>query len=194
MKLILALLVPLTVIAFIVGCESNTNAQDSDKKEAQGGHKMAMAKIEPSKASATQPANGQPKGEIMFHQMGDKVHITGEITGLKPNAEHAIHIHEKGDLSAPDLMSTGGHYNPDKHIHGGPTTSPVHAGDLGNLQADADGKAKMDLTVDDITLGGDKNDVIGKAVIIHAKEDDFKTQPTGNAGGRIGGGVIEMQK
>jgi Cu-Zn family superoxide dismutase len=193
MKLILALLVPLTVIAFIVGCESSSNAQDSDKK-AEGGHKMAVAKIEPSKASATQPANGQAKGEIMFHQMGDKVHITGEITGLKPNAKHAIHIHEKGDLSAPDLMSAGGHYNPDKHIHGGPTTSPVHAGDLGNLQADADGKAKMDLTVDDITLGGDKNDVIGKAVIIHAKEDDFKTQPTGNAGGRIGGGIIEMQK
>jgi Cu-Zn family superoxide dismutase len=90
-------------------------------------------------------------------------------------------------------MSAGGHFNPDKHIHGGPTTSPVHAGDLGNLQADADGKAKMDLTVDDITLGGEKNDVIGKAVIIHAKEDDFKTQPTGNAGGRIGGGVIEMK-
>jgi hypothetical protein len=61
-----------------------------------GGHKMAVAKIEPSKASATQPANGQAKGEIMFHQMGDKVHITGEISGLKPNAKHAIHIHEKG--------------------------------------------------------------------------------------------------
>jgi superoxide dismutase, Cu-Zn family len=196
MKLIIALLVPLTAIAFVVGCEANTNAQDADAKaDAKGaGHKMATAKVEPSKASATQPANGQAKGVIHFHQMGEKVHISGEISGLKPNAKHAIHIHEKGDLSAPDLMSAGGHYNPDKHIHGGPTTSPVHAGDLGNLQADADGKAKMDLTVDDISVGGEKNDIVGKAVIIHAKEDDFKTQPTGNAGGRIGGGVIEAQK
>ena len=194
MKFILALLVPLTVLAFIVGCESSSNAQDSEKKEAQGGHKMAVAKIEPSKASATQPANGQPKGEIMFHQMGDKVHITGEISGLKPNSKHAIHIHEKGDMSAPDLMSTGGHYNPDKHQHGGPTTSPVHAGDLGNLTADDKGNAKMDLTVDDISLGGEKNNVVGLPVIIHAKEDDFKSQPSGNAGGRIGGGIIEMKK
>jgi len=192
MKAIAALLVPLAGLAIALGCESSSNAQDSGAKE--GGHKMAVAKIEPSKASATQPANGQPKGEIMFHQMGDKVHITGEISGLKPNSKHAIHIHEKPDLSAPDLMSTGGHYNPDKHIHGGPTTSPVHAGDLGNLEADDKGVAKMDLTVDNISLGGAKNDVVGKPVIIHAKEDDYKTQPTGNAGGRIGGGIIEMSK
>jgi hypothetical protein len=74
MKAIAALLVPLAGLAIALGCESSSNAQDSGAKE--GGHKMAVAKIEPSKASATQPANGQPKGEIMFHQMGDKVHIT----------------------------------------------------------------------------------------------------------------------
>ena len=197
MKLILALLVPLTAIAFVVGCESNSNAQadSTDAKGAGGDHKMAVANVMPSKASATQPANGQAKGTITFHEMGGKVHITGEISGLKPNAKHAIHIHEKGDLSAPDLMSTGGHYNPEKHQHGGPTTSKlIHAGDLGNLESDDKGVAKMDLTVDNISLGGAKNDVLGKAVIVHAKEDDFKSQPSGNAGGRIGGGVIEMQK
>ncbi|MGB7159472.1 MAG: superoxide dismutase family protein [Tepidisphaeraceae bacterium] len=198
MNRMLALLISLAAVgALIVGCESTTNAQadKEHKHDAKGGAKTAVAKVEPSKASTTQPANGQAKGTIEFHQSGDKVHIAGEITGLRPNAKHAIHIHEKGDLSAPDLMSTGGHYNPEKHQHGGPTTSKtIHAGDLGNLQADADGKAKMDLTVDNISLGGEKNDVIGKAVIIHAKEDDFKTQPTGNAGGRIGGGVIEMAK
>jgi len=200
MKLILALLVPLTAIAFVVGCESNSNAQadtSEHKHDASkgGAHKTAVANVMPSKASATQPANGQAKGEITFHEMNGKVHITGEISGLKPNAKHAIHIHEKGDLSAPDLMSTGGHYNPEKHPHGGPTTSKsIHAGDLGNLQANDKGVAKMDLTVDNISLGGAKNDVLGKAVIIHAKEDDLKSQPSGNAGARIGGGVIEMQK
>jgi Cu-Zn family superoxide dismutase len=195
MKMLLALFVPVTALAFAVGCESNTNAQDAAKDAGKAAdHKMAVAKVTPSKASATQPANGQAKGEIEFHQTGDKVHITGEISGLKPNAKHAIHIHEKGDLSAPDLSSAGGHYNPEKHIHGGPTTSPVHAGDLGNLQTNDKGVAKMDLTVDNITLGGAKNDVIGKAVIIHAKEDDLKSQPSGAAGDRIGGGVIEMSK
>ena len=195
MKLILAFLVPLTAIAFVVGCESNSSAQ-ADSTAAKGGdHKTAVANVTPSKASATQPANGQAKGKIEFHQMGEKVHITGEISGLKANAKHAIHIHEKGDLSAPDLTSAGAHYNPEKHPHGGPTTSKtIHAGDLGNLQADGKGIAKMDLTVDNISLGGSKNDVIGKAVIIHAKEDDLKSQPSGAAGDRIGGGVIEMQK
>jgi Cu-Zn family superoxide dismutase len=192
MKAIAALLVPLAALALAVGCESSSDAQDSGAKE--GGHKMAVAKIEPSKASATQPANGQAKGEIKFHEMDGKVHITGEISGLRPNSKHAIHIHEKGDMSAPDLMSTGGHYNPDKHVHGGPTTSPVHAGDLGNLQADDKGVAKMDLTVDDISLGGEKHNVVGLPVIIHAKEDDYKSQPSGNAGGRIAGGLIEMSK
>jgi Cu-Zn family superoxide dismutase len=193
MKAIAALLVPLAALALAVGCESSSNAQDASSAK-DGGHKEAVAKIMPSKASATQPANGQPKGEIKFHEMDGKVHITGEISGLKPNSKHAIHIHEKPDLSAPDLMSTGGHYNPDKHVHGGPTTSPVHAGDLGNLEANDKGVAKMDLTVDDISLGGEKNNVVGLPVIIHAKEDDYKSQPSGNAGGRIAGGLIEMSK
>lgn len=196
----LALLVALAAAgAFAVGCESSIRAQaDHDHNHGSGTgaeHKTAVANVAPSKASATQPANGQPKGKIEFHQTGEKVHITGEIAGLKPNAKHAIHIHEKGDLSAPDLSSAGGHYNPGNHPHGGPTTSKaIHAGDLGNLQADDKGVAKMDLTVDNISLGGSKNDVIGKPIIIHAKEDDLKSQPSGAAGDRIGGGVIEMKK
>ncbi len=201
MNRLLALLIALVAAgAFAVGCESDTNAQadhdhaDHDHAAGKSAHKTAVANVAPSKGSTTQPANGQAKGTITFHQIGEKVHITGEITGLKANAKHAIHIHEKGDLSAPDLSSAGGHYNPEKHQHGGPTTSKaIHAGDLGNLQTDGKGLAKMDLTVDNITLGGSKNDVMGKAVIIHAKEDDLKSQPSGAAGDRIGGGVIEMK-
>src|SRR5213078_176195 len=131
-----------------------------------------------------------PAGTVTFTQNGDKVQVHADLTGLTPG-KHGIHIHEKGDMSAPDLMSTGGHYNPDKHIHGGPSTSPVHAGDFGNLTADTSGKATIDVTVDDITIGGEKNDILGRAVIIHAKEDDLKSQPAGNAGARIAGGVIE---
>jgi Cu-Zn family superoxide dismutase len=184
------------LMTIAIGCDSmpwNKDKHDDAKKMANEGEKVAVAEIAPAGAAATQPSWGKPAGAITFTQMDDKVRVTGEITGLPPG-KHGIHIHEKGDMSAPDLMSTGGHYNPDKHVHGGPTTSPVHAGDLGNLTADSSGKASIDLTVDDITLGGAKNDIVGKAVIIHAKEDDFKSQPSGNAGARIAGGVIEMKK
>ena len=187
-------LVPFITLALIAGCNKSKHKDDSMKMDATAkDKKVAVAHMMPSEAAATQPSWGKPMGDITFTQKGEKVHITGTITGLPPG-KHGIHIHEKGDLSAPDLMSTGGHYNPDKHIHGGPSTSPVHAGDFGNLEADTSGKATIDLTVDDITIGGAKNDILGKAVIIHAKEDDLKSQPAGAAGARVAGGVIKMKK
>jgi Cu-Zn family superoxide dismutase len=190
MNTLTKILVPAFTVAVLIGCSrSKSDAKHMDASDK----KVAVAHMMPAKAAATQPSWGKPTGDILFTQTGEKVHVTGTITGLPPG-KHGIHIHEKGDLSAPDLMSTGGHYNPDKHIHGGPTTSPVHAGDFGNITADTSGKGNIDLTVDDISVGGDKNDVLGKAVIIHAKEDDLKSQPTGNSGARIAGGVIEMQK
>jgi len=195
-RMMIVPVVAVAAVALLVGCDSmpwNKDKHDDAKKMANEGEKVAVAEIAPAGAASTQPSWGKPAGAITFTQMDDKVHVTGEITGLAPG-KHGIHIHEKGDLSAPDLMSTGGHYNPDKHIHGGPSTSSVHAGDLGNLTADSSGKATIDLTVDDISIGG-KNDILGKPVIIHAKEDDFKTQkPPGNAGARIAGGIIKMKK
>ena len=155
--------------------------------------KTAVAKIEPSPSSTTQPAGNQPTGTVTFTQTGDNVKVVADITGLTPNAKHGFHIHEKGDLSAPDLSSAGAHYNPEGHAHGGPTTSPVHAGDLGNLEADKEGKARLELTLDNISVGG-KNDILGKSVIVHAKPDDLKSQPSGNSGARIGGGVIELKE
>ncbi len=138
--------------------------------------------IAPSKAAATQPGLGQTMGVVTFTQMGDRVRVVADITGLPPG-KHGIHIHEKGDLSAADLTSTGGHFNPGHHPHGGPTTSAVHEGDLGNIVAGADGAAHLELIVDDISIGtGRANDILGKAVIIHAKADDLSSQPSGNAG------------
>jgi Cu-Zn family superoxide dismutase len=154
---------------------------------------VAVAHMTPSKSATTKPVNNDVTGTVTFTQDGDKVVVVADITGLEPNTRHGIHIHEKGDLSDPGLMSTGGHWNPDHHMHGGPTTSPVHAGDLGNLDADATGKAHLELTLSDISVGGVKNDVIGHAVIIHAKADDLSSQPSGNAGARVSGGVIELE-
>jgi len=184
------LLISTTILSLCfwsAGCKN-----DHKDTEAAGHHKMndqnmqmATATIEPTKGNSA-------KGSVMFHQMGDKVRVTADITGLTPNQKHAIHIHE-GTECGDDGMKAGGHYNPEGHQHGLPTASDAmrHAGDFGNMQADASGKAHLDLTVDNISISGSKNPIMGHAVIVHAKDDDG-SQPTGNAGGRIGCGIIRV--
>ncbi|HVT87775.1 MAG TPA: superoxide dismutase family protein [Tepidisphaeraceae bacterium] len=156
---------------------------------------VAVATLAPSKAATTQPTDNHVTGTVTFTQTGDKVKVMAHIMGLAPNSEHAFHIHEKGDLSAADLTSAGGHFNPEGHQHGAPDAPQHHAGDFGNVKADAMGMAMFEITVDDISIGsGAKNDIVGKAVIVHGKPDDLKSQPAGNAGPRIAGGVIEVKK
>jgi superoxide dismutase, Cu-Zn family len=121
--------------------------------------------------------------------MGKGVHFRGTVSGLTPG-KHGFHIHEKGDCSAPDGSSAGGHFNPDQKPHGALDAAEHHAGDLGNIEAAADGTAKIDMHVNGLTLGTEPNSVKGKAIIIHGGADDFTTQPTGNAGGRLACGVI----
>jgi Cu-Zn family superoxide dismutase len=128
-------------------------------------------------------------GIVHFIQQGDSVKVIADVEGLSPNQKHAFHIHQFGDCSASDATSAGSHYNPEGHQHGLPSTENRHAGDLGNLQTDADGKAHYELTVDNISVSGPKNPIIGRAVIVHAKVDDA-SQPVGNAGGRVACGVI----
>lgn len=156
--------------------------------------KTAVAEIKPSKAATTRPSLNNVTGTVTFTETAGKVKVVADIKGLTPNTEHGFHIHTNSDMSDVGLMSTGGHYNPDNHIHGGPTTSPVHAGDMGNLKSDASGNAKLDITVEGVSLGGAKNDIVGKPVIIHAAPDDLKSQPSGNAGARVAGGLIEIKK
>jgi Cu-Zn family superoxide dismutase len=127
-------------------------------------------------------------GEVTFTQKGDTVEVKGTIMGLKPG-EHAFHVHEFGDCSSHDAMSTGGHFNPTKKKHGARDGEERHVGDLGNIKADDDGKAVVNFTDKVIALKG-PNSIIGRAIIVHAAADDFKTQPTGNAGARVGSGVI----
>lgn len=132
-------------------------------------------------------------GTVRFSDLPNgKVHVVADIQGLSPNGTHAIHVHEYGDCTAADGTSAGGHYNPDDHHHALPTEdTPRHAGDFGNLVADASGRAHMELDADNITVAGMVNPVIGRAVIIHAKADQgVAEQPTGAAGGRIACGVI----
>jgi Cu-Zn family superoxide dismutase len=136
----------------------------------------------------------QTRGIVRFIRMGDKVKITAQISGLKPNSKHGFHIHEFGDFSSMDAKSAGGHYNPEGYRHGGPESEERHAGDLGNLVSDSKGEARFELVVDNISINGKKNPVLGRGVVIHADEDDLKSQPTGNAGARLALGVIGIAK
>jgi Cu-Zn family superoxide dismutase len=144
-------------------------------------------------ASATAeiaPTQGNnARGTIHFTQHGDKVLIDATIVGLTPG-QHGFHIHEKGDCSAPDATSAGGHFNPNGQPHGDPYGEAHHAGDMPMLNADENGKAKLYFEMKAATLQPGETSLIGKAVVIHQKVDDFSSQPAGNSGARIGCGVI----
>lgn len=143
----------------------------------------------PSATAVLQPSSGsQVRGTVKFTPFGNQVRITGVVTGHAPGAK-GFHIHEKGDCSDPKAMSTGGHFNPAKAKHGAPGGG--HAGDLGNLVFDSYGKATINLLVSGISVSKDAaNGIIGRGLIVHMDQDDLKTDPTGNAGGRVACGVI----
>ena len=151
--------------------------------------------VEPSKLVAIVRPVGDSKvmGSVTFEKTDEGVKVTASIGGLTPNAHHGFHIHQFGDLGSGDATSAGDHFNPGKHPHAMPDKEERHAGDLGNLVADGKGAATLTLTVDNITLDAGPNGILGRAVIVHAKADDGG-QPTGNAGDRIGAGVIGLSK
>src|SRR6476659_11253594 len=136
-------------------------------------------------------SGSQVTGTVTFMKMGDQVHVIADITGLKPG-KHGFHIHEKGDCSAPDAASAGGHFNPSNHKPGAPDSAEHHEGDAGNITAGADGKATTTITLKGVTLDEGATSIVGKGFIIHEKADDRKTQPTGNAGARVACGVITL--
>ena len=149
---------------------------------------------EPTKAIAVlhPTAGNNVTGSVTFTQSGETVKVVADITGLTPG-KHGFHIHEFGDCSSSDGSSAGGHFNPTHKQHGAPDASDRHAGDLGNIEADASGKALLEWSDKVMKLSG-ADSIVGHAVIVHEKEDDLKTQPTGNAGGRLACGVIGVAK
>jgi Cu-Zn family superoxide dismutase len=167
----------------------------------------ALAAETPTKASAPPPEAQTPvgagaelkptqgnsvTGTLSFIAEKNGVRVGGILKGLTPGTEQGFHIHEKGDCSAPDASSAGGHFNPTAQPHGNPKTKgPKHLGDMVNLKADAQGTAKVDVLIEGATLqSGKPNDVAGKAVVVHQKPDDYTSQPSGNSGDRVACGVI----
>jgi Cu-Zn family superoxide dismutase len=151
-----------------------------------GSGPAATARLEPTRGNTT-------SGTVTFRQQGDAVMVEVKVEGLKPGQEHGFHIHEKGDCSSGDGMSTGGHFNPTGKPHGPQDSAEHHAGDLPALKADAQGRAEAKLQLSGITIGAGATDIVGRGLIVHAMPDDYKTQPTGNSGARIACGVIARQ-
>ena len=140
-----------------------------------------------------EPTEGnQVKGTVSFTETADGVKIVVDLEGLKPG-EHGFHIHEFGDCSAPDGTSAGGHFNPQNAPHGSLGDANRHAGDMGNIVADPSGNAHIEFTDRMMKMKGE-NSIIDKGLIVHQNVDDFTTQPTGNAGPRVGCGVIVMNE
>lgn len=144
----------------------------------------ATADLQPTLGNST-------RGSASFAQSGDKVLVIGEVRGLKPNAEHGFHIHEKGDCSSGDGMSAGGHFNPTAAPHGKHAMAMHHTGDLPSLKADANGVARFSFESSSITVGSGITDIVGKGLIVHRDPDDYTTQPTGNAGPRLACAVVK---
>ncbi len=146
----------------------------------------------PPTATATLlPRSGSNvSGSLRFVDQSGSLRVTGEVRGLKPNAQHGFHVHEKGDCSSADAASAGGHFNPGGMPHGHVGMPPHHAGDMPNLHADANGVARIDTIVRDLTLSEGKSSVLNRGVVVHRDPDDYQSQPAGNSGARVACGVI----
>jgi Cu-Zn family superoxide dismutase len=131
------------------------------------------------------------KGTVNFVWQDHDVLVTGNFSGLKPNSEHGFHVHEKGDCSAPDATSAGGHFNPDTKVHGMPGSGANHAGDMPNIKADASGNATYSAKLSGFAVNTGSNGIVGRSVVVHRDPDDYKSQPAGNSGPRIACGLIQ---
>jgi Cu-Zn family superoxide dismutase len=140
-------------------------------------------------ATLNPTAGNTVTGTVVFVQEGAHVKVQAQVSGLTPGM-HGFHVHEKGDCSAPDAESAGGHFNPTGQPHGDPRAPGHHAGDMPMLSADASGKATLTAELSAMSVGRGPTDIVGKSVVVHAGVDDYKTQPAGNSGPRVACGVI----
>jgi Cu-Zn family superoxide dismutase len=165
-----SLLLTTCIIVSIISCKSSRNIDKSS----------ALNLIFESKSNST------VAGTATFTEKKGNVTLVAKLTGLKPGV-HAIHIHEKSDCSAADGSSAGGHWNPTFKKHGKLGEGEAHKGDIGNFTADENGIGTITFSTNEwcISCEDQTKNILDKSIIVHANPDDFTSQPTGNAGGRI---------
>jgi len=174
------------LFVLVGGCGTRYGALEGGGADTmQQERSVAVAVVRPT-------AGHSVSGVVTFTDLGEGgVRVRAHVTGLNAGQKHGFHLHEFGDARSSDGTSAGGHYDPEHTgYHARPNAERRHhAGDLGNLQANEKGVASYNLVRENISVDGEHNPILGRAVIVHAKPDDFG-QPTGNAGARIGIGVI----
>lgn len=197
------LIVPILAVSLFMGCKNDhkktmegteqesTETVTTPEKTEMDNHAAETKKI---KVRLEPKSKSNVSGNVLFKEVDGIVSMVAVFDGLS-EGEHAIHLHEKADCSAEDGTSSGGHWNPTAQPHGKwGSAEGYHKGDIGNFTADAKGHGTISFSTDEWCIGcGDPSkDILGKAVIVHQGTDDFTTQPTGNAGGRVScGGIIE---
>lgn len=182
----------------IFGCKDDKKEKEIEERSetemtSEKKTEVKTAEVKKVKVQLQPKSDSNLSGNVVFTEENGKVSMTAIISGLA-EGKHAIHLHENGDCSAADGTSAGGHWNPTGAPHGKWGSSDgFHKGDIGNFEVDANGNGTVNLTTDEWCIGcGDKNkDILGKAVIVHDGVDDYKSQPSGAAGTRVGCGVIQ---
>ena len=206
----MSLLVSLLTAALLVlgACQKKEEHVDEDMGATTGDQTTDPNTATPSASDTPETAantaratlQGGPddtdfSGTVTFTEDAGNLHVVADVAGVDTPGKHGFHIHMNGQCehnpSGKHFDSAGGHFNPANVEHACPPTEPRHVGDLGNIEVGPNGSGHMELSTGGVTLTG-PDSIVGKAILLHAGEDDCKTQPTGNSGDRIACGVITM--
>jgi Cu-Zn family superoxide dismutase len=178
------------LVLALAGCNGGAPPSEAPVDSTTGAEAVASQRVAVAELQSAEGAS--VSGRVVFTEVDGVVRVTADIAGLTPGA-HGFHVHETGDCSAADFSSAGGHFAPEGHAHGSPGAAEHHVGDLGNLEAGADGSVHHEIESSRLTLDGGLTSVIGRAVIVHADADDLTSQPSGAAGARVACGVIHAE-
>ena len=174
------------LLSFSLGLFTACGSTEVDPGVTVGGNGAPV-----SAAAVFEPRPGaEIAGTAKFIETEEGVLVAAVLSGLPPG-KHGIHLHEKGECVGPDFASAGEHFNPTNQPHACPPDTKRHAGDLGNIEVDADGTGRFELKTDLLTVDPGATSVVGRAVIIHDMADDCVSQPSGGAGVRLGCAVVK---
>ncbi len=195
LRTLLALIAIATSALFFAGCAAKeepppaAETAPAPAPEPETEPRVAIASL------AFKEAYPGASGSVVFTETAGGVEISAQVMyGAAGHAGlHGFHMHEIGDCSSPDYKSSGGHFNPSGVDHGGPDAEVHHGGDFGNIAIGEDGNGSLELTSKVLSFDGE-NSVVGRAVILHAGEDDLTSQPTGAAGARDACGVVKLKE